>query len=141
MDSLSPSEVLQHLLGEHAIVHTHWVAHHPKIRLPQYVIDAAQENNTVMLELGYNLPVPIRDWTFGEVSLVCTCAFNRVLFTCVLPWDALLMVAPADASVQLVYPWVLQRLTIAAGERGLQRVDKLLADTANTKPNHLKVVK
>lgn len=140
MDSLSPSEVLQHLLGEHDIVNTHWAVHHPQLRLPENVV-AACESGSVMLALGYNMPVPILGWGFLEQALECTCSFDRVLYNCVLPWDALIQASPANESVMCVWPQTLLNMTLDQGKRTVTKLDKLLADTADTKPRHLKAVK
>lgn len=141
MDSLSPSAAMQYMLGKHPMVRAHYNANHPQLRLPPEVLvqcRAQGHGAVVMLELGYNMPVPIRDWDFGEEDLMCTCSFNRVPFACVLPWEALIMVSPGDDSVQCVWPAALREASIAEGERAVECLDKLLE---NTKPNHLRVVK
>lgn len=137
MDSLSPSEVLQHLLGEHALVRVHINVNHPQLGLPAAVLAQHREQlgaggGAIVLELGYNLPVPIQDWKFGEHALECTCSFGRIPFHCVLPWEAFVLVTPLDESVHCVWPAAFSKVDWAG---------PVSSDVTQPARNHLRAVK
>ena len=49
----------------------------------------ANEQSHMSLELGTNLPVPIRDLVYTKTDFSATLSFNRIGFHCAVPWDAI----------------------------------------------------
>lgn len=65
----------------------------------------------LVLQVGLNMAVPIRDLTFDDSGMSCTLSFNRTPFFCVIPWGAVFaltdengqgMVWPDDVPRELV---------------------------------------
>lgn len=65
----------------------------------------------LVLQVGLNMAVPIRDLTFDDNGMSCTLSFNRTPFFCVIPWGAVFaltdengqgMVWPDDVPRELV---------------------------------------
>ena len=42
-----------------------------------------------MLQIGYNMPVPIPDLLVDEIGISGTLSFNQTPFFCFIPWDAI----------------------------------------------------
>lgn len=51
---------------------------------------------TVVLDLGYNLPVPIPDLRLTEDGFTATLSFARVPYMCVIPWAAVFALVPRN---------------------------------------------
>jgi hypothetical protein len=60
-------------------------ATHPCVVLPGHL----SSRDSVVLEIGYNLPVPIPDLTLDDAGITCTLSFNRIPFLCFIPLEAI----------------------------------------------------
>ncbi len=67
----------------------------------------------LVLQVGLNMAVPIRDLDFDDRGMSCTLSFNRTPFFCVVPWfsvfalvgeDGRGMVWPEDVPLELAQP-------------------------------------
>ncbi|MBT8466432.1 MAG: hypothetical protein HKP36_02960 [Myxococcales bacterium] len=50
----------------------------------------------LVLQIGYDMPVPIRDLEVGADGVYGTLSFNRTPFTCQIPWEAVFALAGDD---------------------------------------------
>lgn len=57
----------------------------------------------LVLQIGLNLPVPIRDLHLDDDGVSCTLSFNRSPFFCVLPWTSVYAMADDDGRA-MVWP-------------------------------------
>lgn len=48
------------------------------------------------LEIGLNMPVPIRDLDVSDDGISCTLSFNRSPFWCRLPWSSMFAIVSVD---------------------------------------------
>src|SRR4051794_12411955 len=53
----------------------------------------------LVLQLGLNFPIPIRDLEIDDAGVRCTLSFNRAPFYCVLPWSAVYALVAEDGQV------------------------------------------
>lgn len=51
----------------------------------------------LVLQIGLNLPVPIRDLSVNEDGVFATLSFDRTPFSCIIPWAAVHGLAGDDA--------------------------------------------
>jgi len=49
-----------------------------------------------VLQIGYDMPVPIRDLEVDAQGVYGTLSFNRTPFTCQIPWEAVFALAGDD---------------------------------------------
>jgi hypothetical protein len=50
----------------------------------------------LLLEIGLNMPVPIRDLRVDDDGMSCTLSFNRAPFFCVLPWSSIFALVDSE---------------------------------------------
>ncbi len=81
----TPREALERMLATGGIMQIIVDNTHADVRLPKTLADQA----TVALNLGYNMPVPMRDFVLGETAVEMVLTFNRNPFRCVVPWTAI----------------------------------------------------
>jgi stringent starvation protein B len=80
---------------------------HPEVRVPPWF----KKQPRLVLQIGLNMAVPIRDLDVGDAALSCTLSFSRQPFFCFVPWKAVFalvneegrgMVWPDDVPPELV---------------------------------------
>ncbi|MBN1606735.1 MAG: hypothetical protein JW940_08880 [Polyangiaceae bacterium] len=80
---------------------------HAAVRVPPWF----KKQPRLVLQIGLNMAVPIRDLDVGEEALSCTLSFNRQPYFCFVPWKAVFalvneegrgMVWPDDVPPELV---------------------------------------
>lgn len=88
-------------------VFVHLDPRHENVRVPQWF----KKQPRLVLQVGLNMPVPIRDLDVGEQALSCTLSFSRRPHFCYVPWKAVFalvneqgrgMVWPDDVPPELV---------------------------------------
>ncbi|HSQ61947.1 MAG TPA: ClpXP protease specificity-enhancing factor SspB, partial [Polyangiaceae bacterium] len=61
-------------------------------------------NPQLILQLGLNLAVPIRDLDVGDEDVRCTLSFSRSPFYCVIPYRAVFAMVSEDGGKAMVWP-------------------------------------
>ncbi len=57
----------------------------------------------LVLQVGLNMPVPIRDLALDDAGVTCTLSFNRTPHYCVIPWTAIFAIV-AENGRGMVWP-------------------------------------
>lgn len=58
----------------------------------------------LVLQVGLNMPVPIRDLHLDDEGMTCTLSFNRTPFFCVVPWTSVYAVVGCDDGRGMIWP-------------------------------------
>jgi stringent starvation protein B len=58
----------------------------------------------LVLQVGLNMPVPIRDLNLDDEGMTCTLSFNRTPFFCVVPWASVYAVVGCDDGRGMIWP-------------------------------------
>jgi stringent starvation protein B len=58
----------------------------------------------LVLQVGLNMPVPIRDLHLDDDGMTCTLSFNRTPFFCVVPWSSVYAVVGCDDGRGMIWP-------------------------------------
>jgi hypothetical protein len=70
---------------------------HLDARLPEVIVPRHLKTNPqLVLQLGLNLAIPIKDLDVGDDGVKCTLYFNRAPFFCVLPYPAIFAMVAED---------------------------------------------
>ena len=56
-----------------------------------------KNQHKLVLQVGLNMPVPIRDLKFDDQGMSCTLSFNRTPFFCIVPWTSVFALTGEDA--------------------------------------------
>jgi stringent starvation protein B len=89
-------EILDALLSSGAMVRIRLDARHPDVEVPAHL----RADNSLLLEIGYNMPNPIADLDLGPDGIDMTLSFNLVPEPVFVPWEALYAAqAPAGYAV------------------------------------------
>lgn len=83
--------VMLELLKE-AWVHVHLDPRRDGVELPDFL----REQPRVVLQYGYNMPVPIHDLTVDERGISATLSFRRVPHATFVPWSAVFALTDGD---------------------------------------------
>ena len=94
----SKRTVMERLLSR-GNVRVQLVTSHPCVIVPEHL----RAKQTVCLEYGYDLIVPIADLAITDRGIEATLSFNRTPCFTFVPWDAVYMLTGADGS-SLVFP-------------------------------------
>lgn len=86
-------------LLEQSDVYVHLDPRPEEVRVPQWFKKQAH----LVLQIGLNMPVPIRDLEVSDDSISCTLSFNRSPFFCFLPWKSIYALVGADGRA-MVWP-------------------------------------
>ena len=104
---LPPKRDVAMALLEADSVFVHLDPRHDNVRVPPWF----KKQPRLVLQIGLNMAVPIRDLDVGEHALGCTLSFNRRPHYCYVPWKAVFalvneqgrgMVWPDDVPPELV---------------------------------------
>lgn len=82
---------------EHASVFVHLDPRRADVVVPQWFKRQPQ----LVLQVGLNMPVPIRDLEVGQTALTCTLSFNRSPFWCCVPWTSVFGLVCEDGQGRL----------------------------------------
>lgn len=81
-------------------------------------------NPQLVLQLGLNLAIPIRDLDVGDEGVTCTLSFNRTPFSCVLPYPAIFAMVAEDGRA-MVWPEDVPEVVARAHEEEARREGKI----------------
>ncbi len=95
----SKKEVLLNLLEKTSVL-MHLDARREDVQVPRHL----KTNPQLILQLGLNLAVPIRDLEVGDDGVKCTLSFSRTPFYCVLPYPAIFAMVSEDGGRAMVWP-------------------------------------
>ena len=97
--SPSKKEVLLNLLEKTSVL-LHLDARQDTVLVPKHL----KTNPQLILQLGLNLAVPIRDLDVGDEDVRCTLSFSRSPFYCVIPYRAVFAMVSEDGGKAMVWP-------------------------------------
>jgi stringent starvation protein B len=92
MQPLPPKKEVALALLESSSVYVHLDPRKDGVVVPARFRSGAQ----LVLQVGYDMPIPIPDLTVGEDALSCTLSFSRVPFHCTVPWSAVYAIVGDD---------------------------------------------
>jgi stringent starvation protein B len=58
----------------------------------------------LVLQVGLNMPVPIKDLQLDDEGMSCTLSFSRTPFFCVVPWSSVFAIIGCDDGRGMVWP-------------------------------------
>jgi stringent starvation protein B len=114
----SKKEVLLELL-EKSNVLMHLDARREDVMVPKNL----KTNPQLVLQIGLNLPIPIRDLDVADDGVRCTHSFNRTPFFCVLPYPAIFAMVAEDGR-SMVWQDDVPDVVVRAHEEEARRVGK-----------------
>ncbi|HQY63038.1 MAG: hypothetical protein IPQ09_18570 [Myxococcales bacterium] len=79
-----------------------------------------KNQHKLVLQVGLNMPVPIRDLKFDDQGMSCTLSFNRTPFFCIVPWTSVFALTGEDAQ-GLVWPEDVPRELVEAQQQQQRR--------------------
>jgi stringent starvation protein B len=85
---------------------------HAEVRVPPWF----RKQPRLVLQIGLNMAVPIRDLDVGEEALSCTLSFNRQPFFCYVPWQAVFALVNEEGR-GMVWPDDVPRELVAEAEK------------------------
>ena len=95
----SKKDVLLGLLEKTSVL-VHLDARRDDVQVPKHLKSNAQ----LILQLGLNLAVPIKDLDVSDTGVSCTLSFSRTPFFCVLPYSAIFAMVSEDGGKAMVWP-------------------------------------
>jgi stringent starvation protein B len=78
----------------------------------------------LVLQVGLNMPVPIRDLHLDDEGMTCTLSFNRTPFFCVVPWSSVYAVVGCDDGRGMIWPEDVPPEVAQAQARSVESVDR-----------------
>ncbi len=114
------------------------------VQLPDYLMG----ERSVVLQLGYNMSVPILDLVVDDAGIRATLSFRRQPFACVVPWRAIYGIS--DGKERAVFPEDAPPDLLDERPGGETRTPPAVPTTPTTtpttpskkpRPSHLKLVK
>lgn len=73
-------------------VYVHLDPRREGVAVPVWFKDKSQ----LVLQIGLNFPIPIRDLEIDDSGIKCTLSFNRQPFYCIIPWSAVYALIAED---------------------------------------------
>jgi stringent starvation protein B len=81
-------------------VYVHLDPRHGSVVVPSWFKKQPQ----LVLQVGLNMPVPIKDLRLDEDGMSCTLSFSRSPFFCVVPWASVFAIIGCDDGRGMVWP-------------------------------------
>jgi stringent starvation protein B len=97
---LPPKKDVLLALLEQSTVRVHLDPRAAEVRVPSWFKKQPQ----LALDIGLNLPVPIRDLDLGEEGVSCTLSFNRSPHFCFVPWSAIFALVDQQSGRGMLWP-------------------------------------
>ncbi len=91
MNIFSKKDVLEQMLSQTAMVHVGVKLRGEGLQLPPVFMEPAkkgEEDASIVLCLGLNMPIPIPDLTITQAGFSATLSFEATPHFCVVPWKA-----------------------------------------------------
>jgi stringent starvation protein B len=102
------------------------------------VPDWLKRQPQLVLQIGLNMPVPIRDLRVDDTGVFGTLSFNRAPFTCMVPWHAVFALVGDDGR-GMVWPDSMPSEIAQEIEREAERATRgAIADAAAPAPEEKK---
>ncbi len=114
----SKKEVLLEMLEKSSVL-MHIDARREDVIVPRNL----KTNPQLVLQLGLNLAIPIRDLDVADDGVKCTLSFNKAPFFCVLPYPAIFAMV-ADDGRAMVWPEDVPEIVQRAHEEEARREGK-----------------
>jgi hypothetical protein len=121
-------------LLENSDVFVHLDPRRENVRVPAWF----KNQPHLVLQIGLNMPVPIRDLEVDESSVSCTLSFNRSPFFCYIPWPAVYALVGSDGRA-MVWPDDIPPEVAAQAAKAAQAPQS--ADPKKDRKKHLRSVK
>lgn len=115
------------MLSEHAVVGVHFAGMKEDVRLPKQV-----RKISVLLEYGWDMPIPIPDLMFDATGIFATLSFGGSPFKTFVPWDAVFAITDKATGRGIVWPSEIPE--------GLLEDRKAAPPPPAKKPSHLRLV-
>jgi stringent starvation protein B len=115
-----------HMLGEYAVVQVHFSGLQDEVRMPD-----SKKKECVILEYGWNMPIPIPDLLPNAHGIFATLSFSGTKFQTFVPWSAVFAIADKDSGKGIVWP----------SEMPPSLLNQDAAPAPAARPSHLRLVK
>jgi stringent starvation protein B len=97
---LPPKKEVALALLERSSVYVHLDPRQGSVVVPALYKKQAQ----LVLQVGLNMPVPIKDLQLDDEGMSCTLSFSRTPFFCVVPWSSVFAIIGCDDGRGMVWP-------------------------------------
>jgi stringent starvation protein B len=97
---LPPKKEVALALLERSSVYVHLDPRQGKVVVPAWFKKQPQ----LVLQVGLNMPVPIKDLQLDDDGMSCTLSFSRSPFFCVVPWASVFAIIGCDDGRGMVWP-------------------------------------
>ncbi len=78
----------------------------------------------LVLQVGLNMPVPIRDLHLDDDGMTCTLSFNRTPFFCIVPWSSVYAIVGCDDGRGMIWPDDVPPEVAQAQARAVESVER-----------------
>ena len=126
----SKKDVLLGLLEKTSVL-MHLDARREDVVVPRHL----KTNPQLILQLGLNLAVPIRDLDVGDDGVRCTLSFSRTPFYCVLPYPAIFAMVSEDGGRAMVWPEDVPAEVARAAEAEARKLGLLKEASESAEPD------
>jgi stringent starvation protein B len=97
---LPPKKEVALALLERSSVYVHLDPRQGSVSVPSWFKKQPQ----LVLQVGLNMPVPIKDLQLDDDGMSCTLSFSRSPFFCVVPWSSVFAIIGCDDGRGMVWP-------------------------------------
>jgi stringent starvation protein B len=97
---LPPKKEVALALLERSSVYVHLDPRQGPVVVPAWFKKQPQ----LVLQVGLNMPVPIKDLQLDDDGMSCTLSFSRSPFFCVVPWSSVFAIIGCDDGRGMVWP-------------------------------------
>jgi len=97
---LPPKKEVALALLERSSVYVHLDPRQASVVVPAWFKKQPQ----LVLQVGLNMPVPIKDLQLDDDGMSCTLSFSRSPFFCVVPWSSVFAIIGCDDGRGMVWP-------------------------------------
>src|SRR5580658_1692463 len=97
---LPPKKEVALALLERSSVYVHLDPRQGSVVVPSWFKKQPQ----LVLQVGLNMPVPIKDLQLDDDAMSCTLSFSRSPFFCVVPWSSVFAIIGCDDGRGMVWP-------------------------------------
>ncbi|MCB9589829.1 MAG: hypothetical protein H6718_30725 [Polyangiaceae bacterium] len=129
MQALPPKKEVALALLQRSTVFIHLDPRREEVRVPPWFKKQPQ----LVLQIGLNMAVPIRDLEVDDEAISCTLSFNRTPHFCLMPWSAIYALVGEDGRGMVWPDDVPAEVAAQANAKGAQQ------QTPRKKP-HLRAV-
>ncbi|MGE0327549.1 MAG: ClpXP protease specificity-enhancing factor SspB [Polyangiaceae bacterium] len=117
MQALPPKKEVALALLQRSTVFIHLDPRREEVRVPPWFKKQPQ----LVLQIGLNMAVPIRDLEVDDEAISCTLSFNRTPHFCLLPWSAIYALVGEDGRGMVWPDDVPAEVAAQANAKGTQQ--------------------